>query len=109
MAGMEMSGDVCSNFFEQRRVVSSENKHLSCLGLNNKVKCALDEVNSWRNGVFWDVTACGSCMNRRFPPKHRFLQEPHSVTFQKTPFFIVTVVETSNLKFIDFNYIASVE
>jgi hypothetical protein len=26
-----------------------------------------------------------------------FLQEPHGVTSQKTPFFIVTVVQTSNL------------
>jgi hypothetical protein len=31
------------------------------------------------------------------PPKHRFLQEPHGVTTQKTPFFIVTAVKTSNL------------
>jgi hypothetical protein len=31
------------------------------------------------------------------PPKHRFLQEPHGVTSQKTPFFIVTTVKTSNL------------
>jgi hypothetical protein len=27
----------------------------------------------------------------------RFLQEPHGVTSQKTPFFIVTAVKTSNL------------
>jgi hypothetical protein len=27
-----------------------------------------------------------------------FLQEPHGVTTQKTPFFIVTAVKTSNLK-----------
>jgi hypothetical protein len=26
-----------------------------------------------------------------------FLQEPHGVTTQKTPFFIVTAVKTSNL------------
>jgi hypothetical protein len=31
------------------------------------------------------------------PPKRRFLQEPHGVTSQKTPFFIVTAVKTSNL------------
>jgi hypothetical protein len=30
-------------------------------------------------------------------PKHRFLQEPQDVTSQKTPFFIVTAVKTSNL------------
>jgi hypothetical protein len=31
------------------------------------------------------------------PPKRLFLQEPHGVTTQKTPFFIVTAVKTSNL------------
>jgi hypothetical protein len=31
-------------------------------------------------------------------PIRRFLQEPHGETDQKTPFFIVTPVETSNLK-----------
>jgi hypothetical protein len=71
-----------------------------------------------KNGVFWVVTPCGSCKNhrfggtwrllhqgdknrctrrRQFPPKRRFLQEPHGVTTQKTPFFIVTAVKTSNL------------
>jgi hypothetical protein len=54
-----------------------------------------------KNGVFWDVTPCDSCKNRRFegtflsswwrrrqvPPKRRFLQEPHGVTSQNTPLF----------------------
>jgi hypothetical protein len=31
------------------------------------------------------------------PPKRRFLQEQHGVRTQKTPFFIVTAVKTSNL------------
>jgi hypothetical protein len=30
-------------------------------------------------------------------PKHRVLQEPHCITSQKTTFFIVNVVKTSNL------------
>jgi hypothetical protein len=34
---------------------------------------------------------------RQVPQKRRFLQEPHCVTFQKTPFFIVSAVKTSNL------------
>jgi hypothetical protein len=34
-----------------------------------------------KNGVFWDVTPCGS----------------HGVTSQNTPFFIVTAAKTSNL------------
>jgi hypothetical protein len=33
---------------------------------------------------------------QKVPPKRRFLQEPHGVTTQKTPFFIVTAVK--NLK-----------
>jgi hypothetical protein len=42
------------------------------------------------------------------PPKRRFLQEPHGITTQKTPFFIVTAVKTSNLTgflhcFLDFD------
>jgi hypothetical protein len=35
------------------------------------------------------------------PPKNRSLQEPHGVTSQKTEFFIVTAVKTSNLMYID--------
>jgi hypothetical protein len=31
--------------------------------------------------------------------ERRFLQEPQGVTSQKTPFFIVTAVETSNLTY----------
>jgi hypothetical protein len=31
------------------------------------------------------------------PPKRRYLQEPHGVTSQKTPFFTVTAVKSSNL------------
>jgi hypothetical protein len=46
-----------------------------------------------KNGVFWDVMPCGSCKN---------LQEPHGVTSQKTPFFIVTAVKTSNLTNSDY-------
>jgi hypothetical protein len=34
---------------------------------------------------------------RQVPPKRRLLQESHGVTSQKTPFFIVTAVKTSNL------------
>jgi hypothetical protein len=40
--------------------------------------------------------------------KCRFLQKPHGVTSQKTPFFIVTAVKTSNLTllvFVPFSYV----
>jgi hypothetical protein len=33
----------------------------------------------------------------KFHPKRRLLKEPHGVTSQKTPFFIVAAVKTSNL------------
>jgi hypothetical protein len=36
---------------------------------------------------------------RYVPPKRRFLQEPHGVTSQKTTFFTVTAVKTSNLTY----------
>jgi hypothetical protein len=40
---------------------------------------------------------CVTLVRTVVPPKRRFLQEPHGVTSQKTPFFIVTAVKTSNL------------
>jgi hypothetical protein len=36
--------------------------------------------------------------------ERRFFQEPHGVTSQKTLFFIVTAVKTSNLTFVFFVY-----
>jgi hypothetical protein len=79
-----------------------------------------------KNGVFWVVWPGGPGNNRRFGGTWRllhqgdkigelgttqaatsnrrtlrrntkFLQVPHGVTTQKTPFFIVTAVKTSNL------------
>jgi hypothetical protein len=44
----------------------------------------LKSYKSLKNGVFWVVTQCGSCKNRRFGGK-----EPHGVTSQKTAFFKV--------------------
>jgi hypothetical protein len=46
-----------------------------------------------------------SLMKGRVPPKRRFLQEPHGVTSQKTPFFIVTAVKTSNLTYLQQMYV----
>jgi hypothetical protein len=50
-----------------------------------------------KNAIFWDVTPCGSCIRTDISPKHRFLQEPRGVASQKTEFFIVTAMKTSNL------------
>jgi hypothetical protein len=73
-----------------------------------------------KNAVFWGVAPCSYCIHRRgcshlltlvprsqsflswrwrryVPPKRRFIQYPHGAKSQKTLFFIVTAVKTSNL------------
>jgi hypothetical protein len=73
---------------------------------------------SSKNVVFWDVAPCRSCepkfrsnvsppssgqknpqaRNQRYvPPKRRFTQDLHGTTSQKTAFFVVTAVKTTNL------------
>jgi hypothetical protein len=45
------------------RGLSERNLHFSCFNVSwkgGKIYSAL------KNGVFWDVTPCGSCKNRRF-------------------------------------------
>jgi hypothetical protein len=72
-----------------------------------------------KNAIFWDVALCRSYVNRCFGHgyshllilvprlriflpedglKHQFTQYLHTATSQKTAFFIVTAVKTSNLK-----------
>jgi hypothetical protein len=57
-----------------------------------------------KKAIFWNGTRCGSCKNRRFGGKYRLhhqgdkkLEEPHGLTSQKTTFFIVTAVESTNI------------
>jgi hypothetical protein len=68
-----------------------------------------------KNAVFWDVALSRHCVNRHFggtyrlhllilwrwkqcvPPKRQFAQDLHGARSQKTTFFIVTAVGTSNL------------
>jgi hypothetical protein len=54
-----------------------------------------------KSGVYWDVTPCDlvrtDVLEALCNPESRFLQKPHGVTSQKTAFFIVTAVKTSNL------------
>jgi hypothetical protein len=78
----------------------SEIMHL-CIAVINVISVRFEVFTAvtMKNGVFWDITPCGSCRNRRFegtwrqfPSKRRFLQEPHGVTSQKTPFFNVISV-----------------
>jgi hypothetical protein len=60
-------------------------------------------VGTLKNAVFWDVTPCGSCKSRRFGGTwrlhHHGDKNRHGVTFQKTAFFTVTTVKTSNLTY----------
>jgi hypothetical protein len=42
-------------------------------------------------------TQAATSNRRTLRSVRRFLQEPHGVTTQKTPFFIVTAMKTSNL------------
>jgi hypothetical protein len=69
------------------------------------VRFEVSTAVTMKNGAFWDVTPRGSCKNRRFGgiqrlhrhscylddggAKRRFLQEPHGLTSEKTPFFDV--------------------
>jgi hypothetical protein len=48
----------------------------------------LRRVAWWFLSLWW--------WRRDFPPKCRFLQEPHGIRSQKTAFFIATAVKTSN-------------
>jgi hypothetical protein len=58
-----------------------------------------------KNGVFWDVTPCGSCKDRRFDPEDRTgkilrnvgSNKTHRGHIPKETFFIVTAGENSNL------------
>jgi hypothetical protein len=87
--------------------------------LNSAIICCTRDttLNILKNSVFWNVTPCGSCKNRRLeeriasiiswwwrwyvPPKRRFLQDPHVVTSLKTAFFLVTALKTSDLTYSD--------
>jgi hypothetical protein len=59
-------------------------------------------VGSLKNAVFWVVTPCGH-VRTDVSEELWFSQEPHGVTSQKTAFFIVTAVNTSNLTGEEFN------
>jgi hypothetical protein len=65
-------------------------------GFLRHVAIVITEVSEEPGASFIRVTKIGELVHQ-VPPKHRFLQEPHGITTQKTPFFIVTAVKTSNL------------
>jgi hypothetical protein len=85
----------------QRRMASS--------GILRRVALVRTEVSEELSTSFIRVTRIGEIgttlvhlflsfwWRRYVSPKRWFLQEPHCVTSQRTPFFIVTAVKTSNL------------
>jgi hypothetical protein len=72
LGGVEFSNNWLTLLFEQRSI---------CEDVVIDEQCDLGTSDSKKNGVFWVVTPCG-------------------ITTQKTPFFIVTAVKTSNLTVI---------
>jgi hypothetical protein len=75
--------------------VSCRNRHFRgtyCLhhqsGKNNKLRTTL-AVSSWFFPPRW--------WRWYIPPKYRYLQEPHGIISQKTAYFVVTAMKTSNL------------
>jgi hypothetical protein len=76
-------------------------------GMLHRVALVRTDVSEETSASFIRVTRIGeqgttlaATSNRRTLrriTKRQFLQEPHGVTSQKTPFFIVTAVKTSNL------------
>jgi hypothetical protein len=56
------------------------------------------DVSEEPGASFIRVTKIGELGRRRqFPPKRRYLQEPHGVTTQKTPFFIITAIDEEKM------------
>jgi hypothetical protein len=62
-------------------------------GILRRVALVRTDVSDELSAFFIRVTRIGELGTT----KRQFLQEPHGVTSQKTPLFIVTAVKTSNL------------
>jgi hypothetical protein len=83
------------NNVDIRRMVSS--------GLLRRVALVRADVSEEPGASFIRVTKIGelgtaqAATSNRRTLRRNTIQEPHSVTTQKTPFFIVTAVKTSNL------------
>jgi hypothetical protein len=84
-----------------------EKYRLASYGMLRHVALVETDVSEELSASFTRVTIIGElgttlavtsnrCTLRR---NTRFLQDPHCVTFQKTPFVMVTAVKTSNLTY----------
>jgi hypothetical protein len=104
--------DVSETYGHTRYVQEHKCKHsgrrIPSSGMLHRVALVRTDVSEELSATFIRVTKIdelgttqAATSNRRtlrqVPPKRRFLQEPHGVTTQKTPFCIVTAVKTSNL------------
>jgi hypothetical protein len=58
-----MSGD---RLFHETEYFYMRNKNVLHLGKFFNVRFEIFMAVTMKNGVFWDVTPCGSCKNRRF-------------------------------------------
>jgi hypothetical protein len=114
---VEVSGRrvVCDNtavlLEEASRPMENISQNEECrLGMLRHVALVKTDVTEGRGASIIRVTRIGELetlavtSNRRtqrsvryVPKKRRFLQGPRGITFQKTAFFIVTAVKTSNL------------
>jgi hypothetical protein len=64
-----------------------------------RVALVRTDVSEEPSASFIRVTRIGEIgTTQAVPPKRRFLQEPHGVTSEKTPFFIDTVVKPQILQ-----------
>jgi hypothetical protein len=72
-------------------------------GLLRRVALVRTDVSEEQGASFIRVTKIGelgttqAATSNRLTLRRNFVQEPHGVTTQKTPFFIGTAVKTSNL------------
>jgi hypothetical protein len=77
---------------------------MASYGMFRLVALVRTDVSEEFSASFIRVTRIGelettlAVTSNRRTLKYRFLQEPHRVTSQKTPFFIVTAVKTSSLE-----------
>jgi hypothetical protein len=86
-----VSGEIIALFIRVTRVAELRNSIL------HGISSQRASVASYCLRCSWLTDSCHLDDGRDIFPKCRFLQEPHGVTSQKTPFFIVTAVKTSNL------------
>jgi hypothetical protein len=81
-----------------RMVSSGMIRHVALVGTDVSEELSVFFIKVTRIGELGTTLALTS-KRRTLRRNTKFLQEPHGVTSQKTPFFIVTAVKTSNLTY----------